>query len=134
MIKCKKIKNEYKLVRNKIPEIIEQDGTKTALCTVLEDDREYKHELWDKLQEEVNEAALASGDDSMWEDHSENFNEDKLIEELADIYEVYRTIMDVYHIRKSDVIARMLKKDEERGDFSGRVYLFEVLEHEKTND
>lgn len=120
-----------KLVRNKIPEIIEKDGNKTALCKFIDSVDKYKLLLWEKLFEEMDEAESAAAGHGC---ESEEYDEDKLIEELADIYEVYRTIMDVYHIRKSDVIARMLKKQEERGDFSGRVYLIGVIEHGESND
>ena len=65
-----------KLVRDKIPEIIKQKEHKEAIVRIL-DDNEYLFELNRKIKEELNEY-LESGD----------------IEELADLEEVLRAILD----------------------------------------
>ena len=66
-----------KLVRDKIPEIIAGDNGKTCVTRIMEDD-EYLETLNKKLQEELKEY-LESGE----------------VEELADLEEVLRAILDV---------------------------------------
>ena len=66
-----------KLVRNKIPEIIAGDNGKTCVTRIMEDD-EYLETLNIKMQEELKEY-LESGE----------------VEELADLEEVSRAILDV---------------------------------------
>ena len=63
----------HKLVRDRIPEIIEQDG-KTCTCSVL-DDEDYLKLLDEKLNEELAE-----------------YQESKSMEELADLLEVIRAV------------------------------------------
>ena len=66
-----------KLVRDKIPEIIENDG-ETPVVRVL-NDNEYKKELEKKLKEEYEEVLLAK-------------DKKERLEELADMLEVIRMI------------------------------------------
>ena len=63
----------HKLVRDRIPEIIEAQG-KTCLCATL-DDVEYLRMLDEKLSEELAE-----------------YQADKSLEELADLLEVIRAV------------------------------------------
>ena len=63
------IKTYHKLVRDRIPEIIESDG-KTCVCETLSDE-EYIRLLDEKLNEELAE-----------------YQESKSLEELADLLEV----------------------------------------------
>ena len=62
-------KSYHKLVRDRIPEIIEADG-KTCICKTLSDE-DYLHLLDEKLNEELAE-----------------YQESKSLEELADLLEV----------------------------------------------
>lgn len=83
-----------KLVRDKIPGLIRQQGAK-PLTRVL-DDEEYAQCLADKLNEEVAE-----------------FQRDRNVEELADILGSSRTeLMEEYQ-----------KKHDTRGGFANRVFL-----------
>ena len=66
-------KKYYKLVRDKIPEIIENDG-EIPFVRVL-DDKEFKFELERKLFEEYNEVLEAS-------------SSEERLEELADMLEI----------------------------------------------
>lgn len=67
------VKIYNKLVRDKIPEIIENDGEKSA--TRMFDDEEYKKELKNKLVEESQEAVLAE-------------NSHELTKEIGDITKI----------------------------------------------
>ncbi|MFQ6749786.1 MAG: nucleoside triphosphate pyrophosphohydrolase [Clostridia bacterium] len=69
-----------KLVRDKILEIIAGDNGKTCVTRIIEDD-EYLETLNTKMQEELKEY-LESGD----------------VEELADLEEVLRAILDVKNV------------------------------------
>jgi len=96
-----------KLVRDKIPEIIEASG-KTCSWEVLLDD-EYVKKLNEKLLEEVNE-----------------YIETGSIEELADINEVIKAILEHKGISEEEVEELRLKKLEIRGGFKKRIVLKRV--------
>lgn len=104
-------KIEYnKLVRNKIPEIIENDNKK-PIIEVL-DDEKYKKLLDLKLQEELDE--YIGSDD---------------VEELADLVEVIYGILAYKNIDLKDFEDIRLKKAEKRGAFNKRILLKEVIEN-----
>lgn len=104
-------KIEYnKLVRNKIPEIIENDNKK-PIIEVL-DDEKYKKQLDLKLQEELDEYI---GSDN--------------VEELADLVEVIYGILAYKNIDLKDFEDIRLKKAEKRGSFNKRILLKEVIEN-----
>ena len=100
-----------KLVRDKIPEIIELSG-KTAVTETLPDDK-YMEMLNQKLLEEVNE-----------------FFESGTVEELADIGEVMHAIMAHKGITIEEFQRVRLEKLEKRGGFKDKVLLVEVVEAE----
>ena len=93
-----------KLVRDKIPEIIERQG-KTPVIRVLEGE-EYTCYLERKLDEEVGE-----------------FHKDKTLEELADILEVVYAQTENLGFTKENLHAIYEKKHEKRGGFQDRVFL-----------
>ena len=93
-----------KLVRDKIPEIIEKNN---EMCKIrILEDKEYLAELNKKLQEEVQEY-LQSGD----------------VEELADIEEVLRAILDVkgYNYEHFETLRKA--KVDKRGAFKEKIFL-----------
>jgi predicted house-cleaning noncanonical NTP pyrophosphatase (MazG superfamily) len=101
-------RKEYdKLIRDRIPEIIRADGRECGL-EIMEED-EYKQALLQKVVEEAQEVLDAPLD--------------KLIMELADLYEVIDTVMVAYDIDKQNVIDLQAKRREERGGFSDRLRL-----------
>lgn len=100
-----------KLVRDKIPEIIERSG-KTAVTETLPDDK-YIEMLNQKLLEEVNE-----------------FFESGTVEELADIGEVMHAIMATKGITLEEFQRVRLDKLEKRGGFKDKILLVEVVEPE----
>lgn len=98
-----------KLVRDRIPEIIQSKGI--IPVTRIASEEEYHQKLRAKLQEEVDEFL-------------ENSNE----EELADILEVVFALCDHHQIDKDRL--ELLRKDkaEKRGKFQNRIILEETKE------
>ena len=93
-----------KLVRDNIPIIIEKRG-QLASFRILEDE-EYSYCLRQKLNEEVAE-----------------FQQDRNLEELADILEVVYALSEDLGYSKEDLMEAYRKKHEERGGFSKRILL-----------
>ena len=93
-----------KLVRDKIPEIMVKNGADPV--TRILDDEEYLQELNIKLLEEVNEY-LADGN----------------IEEIADIEEVLRAILDVKKVSYQEFENIREQKVKKRGAFKERIFL-----------
>ena len=98
-----------KLVRDKIPQIIEQSG-KICVTRILSDE-EYAAALNAKLQEELNEY-LADGS----------------MEELADLLEVMMAAAKARGHDFSGVEAIRREKAEKRGRFNDCIYLESVTE------
>ena len=104
------MKTYNKLVRDKIPEIIKNNGAKSVNIKIL-DDESYLQALNTKLQEELNEY-LESG----------------TIEELADLEEVLRAILDAKKTSYEDFEKIRLSKVYKRGAFNDKVFLESVDE------
>lgn len=100
-----------KIVRNKIPEIIEKSG---STCKHrIANDQEVDQLLREKLIEECDE-----------------FFEEPSLMEAADMYEVFLTILDNWGIEFSDVVNHSYYKREARGSFSKRIVLLSVDDKE----
>lgn len=99
-----------KLVRDKIPEIIESNNEK-AITRVLSDE-EYRLELEKKLYEEYEEVINSNGDER--------------IEELADMLEVMIALANNEEKDFEDIEKVRVLKKEKRGGFSKRIYLEDV--------
>lgn len=98
-----------KLVRDKIPQIVESRGG--VAITHIANDTEYWQRLRTKLQEEVGE-----------------FLEDTNIEEeLADVLEVIRAICEFKGIDPVGLEKLRDKKATERGGFGARIVLEETV-------
>lgn len=106
----KKIHN--KLVRDKIPEIINAAGKK-ANYRILYNDQEFLQSLKSKLVEEANEAAAAK-------------NEQELIEELVDIELVIANIKML--LKTGSGAGLSAAKIKEKGSFYKRIFLESVEE------
>ena len=102
------MKTYNKLVRDKIPEIIKADGKK-PITRILSLD-EFETILKRKLVEESSELLRAR-------------TKEDLIGELADVYEILDTILELEDIDRSDVRARQTEKKRQRGGFEKRIYL-----------
>ena len=95
-----------KLVRNKIPSIIEDSG---GSCTYrIADKEEMKDLLFKKLEEE-----------------SKEFIECPSLMEAADMYEVFLSILSHWGIDFSSVVNHSYYKREARGSFDKGVVLIE---------
>lgn len=100
-----------KLVRDNIPNIISENGEK-PITRVLTDE-EYIRELNLKIEEEVKEYLL-----------------DFSVEELADIEEVIRAILDYKNVSYEEFENVRINKVNKRGAFKERIFL-ERVEDEK---
>lgn len=92
-----------KLVRDKIPQIIIEDG-RTPIVRTLSDE-EYLSELDRKLNEEVAE-----------------YQADKSLEEMADVLEVLFAICEARGHSVDELMEVRDKKREKRGGFLDKVY------------
>lgn len=100
-----------KLVRDKIPEIIENSG-KEHIIRVL-DDTEYKEELLKKLYEEYNEVIEAK-------------TKEETLEECSDVLEVLIALLEYNGYTLEDLLKCRDEKKEKRGAFQKRLYLVKV--------
>lgn len=96
-----------KLVRDRIPEIIENNGEE-PIVRILED-KEYRIELIKKLNEEYDEVVAAS--------------DEEVIEELADMLEVMESIAELHNKTLDDIILVKENKKNKRGGFSKKLFL-----------
>jgi predicted house-cleaning noncanonical NTP pyrophosphatase (MazG superfamily) len=102
------VKIYNKLVRDKIPKVIKKEG-KTSKTRILNED-EYNKELFKKLIEEAVELSQAR-------------NDQEIIEELADIYEVIETILFNKNIDIREIQKQRIKKNIAKGTFEERIFL-----------
>lgn len=101
-----------KLVRDRIPEIIEKSGNKCV--TEILSDEEYIEMLDKKLDEELTE-----------------YHNDKNIEELADLLEVIYACAQARGYSLEDLENVRANKAEKRGAFKDKIFLKEtVIENE----
>lgn len=101
-----------KLVRDRIPEIIESGGQTCKTHTLS--DEEYLIALDAKLNEELRE-----------------YQESKSMEEIADLLEVIRSVVIARGSTMEEVEAMRISKAESRGGFEKRIFLESV---ESEND
>lgn len=99
-----------KLVRDNIPDIILKDN-ELPVTRVLNDE-EFIKELNKKLQEEVNE-----------------YLEGENIEEMVDILEVIRAILEYKNVSYEDIEEKRKKKANKRGSFKEKIYLEKVIQN-----
>ena len=101
------MKKYNKLIRDRIPEIIAADGR--ACKTQVLSDEQFQEYLNRKILEEVKEY-LDSGE----------------VEELADLEEVIRAILDVKGVTYEEFEKIRTAKVEERGAFKKKLLLIET--------
>ncbi|MBR1413443.1 MAG: nucleoside triphosphate pyrophosphohydrolase [Bacilli bacterium] len=80
-----------------------------AIIRVLEDE-EYRKELYKKLQEETSEVIGAT-------------NSKEILEELADVFEILRSIAELRGKTLDDVLKTANQKKLKRGGFEKRIFL-----------
>ncbi len=100
-----------KLVRDRIPEIIENSGKAFTVETL--DEKGYIKELKQKLNEEILEY-LNSQEDT------------EALEELADVIEVIYALSHVHHADPERLEEIRKEKAKKRGGFCDRIFLVEV--------
>lgn len=103
----------YKLVRDHIPVSIQSKGESATSYQL--DAKEILKYLKEKAVEEAYEF--------FWED-----DEDKIIEELADLYEVIRSTCSIFGLNMDELIAIAEKKSEKKGGFEKGTFLLETFE------
>ena len=103
------IKKYDKLVRDRIPEIIESKG-KVCKTEILSDEK-YLEMIDKKLDEELCE-----------------YHTDKNLEELADLLEVIYAAAKARGYTLEELEATRVKKATERGAFDKKILLVEVIE------
>ena len=99
-----------KLVRDNIPEIIKKNGEEPVTRILSQD--EYKTELEKKLLEECKEVL--------------EVQDEKRIEELADLLEVMIALGKIENKTLEDIIIACEEKRTKRGSFDKRIYLERV--------
>ena len=100
----------HKLVRDRIPEIIEADG-KVCICETLSDE-DYLCLLDRKLNEELAE-----------------YQESKSLEELADLLEVIQAVVKARGRTLEELEQARADKAAKRGGLEKKILLKEVLEN-----
>lgn len=102
-------KNYNKLIRDKIPELIEERGRQVSTKKLSED--EYLQALIDKIVEEIN-------------DYRSSENE----EEIADIYEVLDCLVELKEYEPMHIDYLRMKKRDAQGSYKDRILLEYVEE------
>ena len=110
-----KTTNFNKLIRDRIGEIIENEGKKYEIVTL--NVQSFRFELKKKLVEEANEAMKTS-------------TKEDLLNELADVFEVSEALMKELEITKEELFARKREKLQKNGGFEKRLFLVSVTEKE----
>lgn len=103
------MKTYHKLVRDRIPEIIETSG-KTCTWATLSDEA-YLQLLDEKLNEELAE-----------------YQESKSLEELADLLEVVQDVVRAWGWTWNELTTLHKEKRRQRGGFAKKILLKEVSE------
>ncbi len=101
------MKTYNKIVRDKIPEIIDSAGKKFDIHIV--NDKKAISYLDIKLDEEVKE-----------------FHEDNNLEELADIMEILFSLAKKMGYSEEDLLSKRLQKKESNGGFDANIILTKV--------
>ena len=120
------ITDHYKLVRNKIPQIIAAEG-KTVTFKGLTTFDDKRRELSNKLIEETNELNLLITDYNPSGIISDKKRKE-VLNEIVDVISVVETIASLYGMSYGDVEDAFYKKIEDRGTFSQMMFLQTVEE------
>ena len=108
-----KIENEYpKLVRDKIPELVEKRTGKKPKIRMMESDKECERYLKTKVVEEADELKNAKG-------------KIHLAEEMADILEIFDLLLELNKLTIKDVKKVQRQKAKERGGFGKKLLMLE---------
>jgi predicted house-cleaning noncanonical NTP pyrophosphatase (MazG superfamily) len=97
-----------KLVRDRIPEILDRAGVRYAVVPLAPE--AFRERLRAKVSEEANEVAAAA-------------SRGELVDEIADLCEVLASLMALHGIAAADVEAARQRRASERGTFDARLSL-----------
>ena len=100
-----------KLVRDKIPKIIEDNG-EYALTEIL-NDKSFENAIDNKLLEEVKEVINAK-------------TKEDIKEELADLLEVILKKAEINNIKFSEMEDARIQKKNKKGGFDNKIFLVET--------
>jgi predicted house-cleaning noncanonical NTP pyrophosphatase (MazG superfamily) len=103
-------KSYNKLIRDRIPLIIQEEGKKPIIEEIISDTK-FDEYLGKKLIEE-----------------SKEYFESKQTEELVDILEIIYSLLTLKGITPSELEKKRLVKKKERGGFDKRLLLLKVIE------
>ena len=97
-----------KAIRDKIPEIIKESGSKCNIRTLS--DKEFLEKMEDKLDEEVAE-----------------YHQSKSVEEIADIMEVLERIAELRGTSVKELMRIKEEKAQKRGKFEKNLFLVDLM-------
>lgn len=98
-----------KLIRDSIPEIIEQSGDRAKIRVL--DEEEYKRALLEKVAEEAEEVLTASSDKK------------ELEKEIGDVYEVIDAVIQAFGLDREEIERVKADRKKKRGGFEKRLFL-----------
>ena len=102
-------KTHNKLIRDKIPEIIEETGVNYKVRTL--DNEEYKKELLKKIVEEAKEVLETDG------------KKEELNKELGDVLEVIDHLTSAFGLDKEEIEKVKQERKGSRGGFDKKLFL-----------
>ena len=100
-----------KLIRDKIPEIIINDGEEPEIRKLSQ--KEFKIELKKKVLEEAKELLRAE-------------SKEEILNEIVDIRELLDFIAKEFKINQFTIRSKKLKKNKERGSFIKKLFLIKT--------
>ena len=111
----RKVVKYNKLIRDKIPQIIKDDGwiPKTRILNK----KEFRRELKKKVLEETKELIKAE-------------EKEEVIDEIVDIQEITDALIREYGLTKLIIKAEQKKKNKKRGGFKKRLFLIKSAKKE----
>lgn len=101
-----------KLIRDKMPELFQEEGSKIDVRE-LHDKIDFLNILYKKAQEELQELFAA-----------QSFTE--IVEECADVEEVLQTFKQIHGISQDQIEAARLVKQQQRGGYNRQLFLTTV--------
>jgi len=114
-----KVKEHNKLVRDNIPALVQKEGNTCEYKRIVKPQTRAKL-LVQKLNEEGSELYK----EMLFEPRG------KVIEELADVYEVFLALCKLNEVQVNDVIVAADLKRLNRGSFDRGIFLKSVTEHD----
>jgi predicted house-cleaning noncanonical NTP pyrophosphatase (MazG superfamily) len=107
------LENEYpKLIRDKIPELVKQEGIVPSIRKI-QNDEEFLEYILKKIVEEAQELSEAKTDSN-------------ILEEIADVYEIINALKQLKNLSDADIEAVQTQKRQKRGGFDERIIMLKT--------